>query len=74
MKVEEKISDIEKALAESKERLIELEKQDETGWSEFDKSIKGKEINMMLVKNHIKYYEDKLKKMKANSLSAFLKT
>lgn len=44
----------------SRERLEELEKQDETGWSDIDINLKGKEVNMPLVKNHIKYYTEKL--------------
>lgn len=41
-------------------RLKELEAQDETGWNQFDKDIKGKEVNMKLVRNHISYYRGQM--------------
>lgn len=46
--------------SQSRKRLKELESQDETGWSEFDLSIKGKEVNMRLVNNHISYYQGQI--------------
>lgn len=53
---EPSINDLKWDRRKSQERLKELEAQDETGWSDLDKSIKGKETNMRLVNNHIAYY------------------
>lgn len=59
-------------LEDSKKRLKELEEQDETGWEEFKISVSGKEVNMPLVRNHISYYGEKIKKLNASGLSRWL--
>ena len=69
----ETIEGLKEKIKERQARLEELKLQDETGWSEFDKSIKGKEINMYLVRNHIKYYAKQLKELERNSLTSFFK-
>lgn len=57
--------DVKWELQKSIKRLEELSKQDETGWSDFDISIKGKAVNMPLVQNHIKYYSKQLAEMRS---------
>jgi hypothetical protein len=58
------ISYFEGEIKKEQDRLAELEKQDETGWDDFELSIKGKKINMGLVKNHIIYYQRKIAERK----------
>jgi len=66
------IEELEQNIKDSKESLKRLEAQDETGWSDFDISVKGKKINMWLVKNHIHNYEKALKILNANSLNRWM--
>jgi len=65
-------ADIEMDIADEQERLKELENQDETGWDEFKKDIQGREVNMPLVRCHIKCYTDELNKLNKNSLLQFM--
>lgn len=60
---EETISNLRWEQEESIKRLRELEAQDETNFTDFDKSVKGKEVNMPLVKNHICYYQRQIEKL-----------
>jgi hypothetical protein len=53
-------------ITEEKDELLRLEAQDETNFSDFDKSVKGKEVNMKLVNNHISYYQGFIDKQRAN--------
>jgi len=62
-KKEETIQDFRWKQQEDIKRLRELEAQDETNFTETDKSVKGKEVNMRLVKNHISYYQQQLEKL-----------
>lgn len=57
---EPSLSDLLWERRKSKERLAELEAQDETGWSDSDLMYKGKVNNIPLVKNHIAYYTEKI--------------
>ena len=52
--------ELKNMIKDEKIRLDELEKQDETGWTDMDKMYRGKESNIKLVKNHIQYYETAL--------------
>ena len=58
-------TDLRFEISQSRKRLEELEAQDETGWSEFDISVKGKKVNSMLVRNHITYYQKQLAELRA---------
>ena len=66
------IDELKEAIKERKERIAELEAQDETNFDEFDKCVKGKEVNIKLCNNHIKYYQDELDKRNKSSLRAFI--
>jgi hypothetical protein len=57
---EERAVDLKYEISKERERLKELEEQDETGWNEQDRWYKGREGNLQLVKNHIIYYQQKL--------------
>lgn len=54
-----KYSEIE----ESKKRIAELQAQDETDWDDTTKCIKGKDSNIPLCENHIKYYQKEIDEM-----------
>jgi len=51
------VSELKWKIKEEKDKLKEYEAQDETNFSDFDKSVKGKEVNMRLINNHISYYQ-----------------
>ena len=53
-------TDLKYEISKSKSRIKELEAQDETNWDDFDVNIKGKAVNIPLVRNHIRYYSEKL--------------
>lgn len=50
------VSDLKWELRKEKMKLAEYEKQDESNFTDFDKSVKGKEANIPLIRNHIAYY------------------
>lgn len=66
------IKELNECIEERKRRLKELEEQDETNFSEWDKSIKGKEVNMMLVRNHIIFYTRILEQKQKGSLLNYI--
>ena len=65
--------ELKEAIRKSYTRLKELAEQDESKFTDFEKSIKGKEVNSRLVKNHIIYYKKKLDRLRDNTLSKWLK-
>lgn len=63
-KKEQSISDLKWEIEKELKELKKLEAQDETGWTDLDKSIKGKEVNSMLVRNHIIYYTEQMRALR----------
>jgi len=61
---EPSISDLKWEISKEWKRMDELEAQDESNFSDFDKSVKAKEVNLPLVRNHIRYYQDKIDKLR----------
>lgn len=55
-----------------KKRLKDYEIQDESNFSDFEKAVKGKEVNIPLIRNHIAYYEKEIEIRNKNSLSVFI--
>ena len=60
--------DLSWEISKSFTRIEELEAQDETNFSDFDKSVKGKAVNIPLVKNHISYYRKQLAEIRSPTL------
>ena len=56
--------DLKWEVTKAKDRLKELEEQDESKFSDFELSIKGKKVNMPLVKNHIIYYQKQVDELR----------
>lgn len=48
-----------------------LEIQDERNFSDFEKSVRGRDVNMPLCRNHISYYENRIKELQKNTLANF---
>ncbi len=66
------IQELQANIKERKERLKELEEQDETNFTDNDKMYRGKDVNIPLVKNHIIYYTNLLNKKLKGSLLEFV--
>jgi len=63
---------LKEAIAERYETLKALEQQDESNFSDFEISVKGKEVNSRLVRNHIIYYKKQLDKLKTRGLNKWV--
>lgn len=67
------MQELEEAIKEREQSITLLEAQDESGFSDFDKCVKGKEVNIPLCGNHIAYYRAELSKRLNNSLMRYVK-
>ena len=69
----ETIETLKKDIGTEYVRIKELVKQDETDFTDFELSIKGKKVNIQLCYAHITYYLRKIKEMDNKSLERWLK-
>jgi len=71
-KAEEKTrEELEEEIEEKRKRIEKLKEQDESDFSEFEKSVKGKEGNILLLKKQIKHAKELLRIKKRNSLERY---
>lgn len=53
----ESVSNLKFEIRKEREALKKYEEQDESNFTDFEKGVKGKEVNMKLIHNHIAYYQ-----------------
>jgi hypothetical protein len=70
-KNEENPEHLKREIEKEKSELKRLEEQDESNFTDFQKQIQGKDANIPLVKNHISYYEKKLKEQGEKSITNY---
>lgn len=66
------IEELEEAIMGEQEQLEKYKEQDESNFKDFEKSFKGKKVNIPLVKNHIAYYKKEIEKRKKQSIFSFI--
>ncbi len=66
------IQELKDNIEERKQRIKELEEQDEREFTEFQMCVSSRKANIPLCRNHIIYFQQELDKRENNSLNKWL--